>query len=142
MIGEYCKRKKIPVPLDFEVAREIQMQKEKNSERRKAPRILVRVNVQLWEDYKLEKKAKGYIKDICLDGMCVVTNIRFSLGTDLIFNLNLPEDLKINIYGKIIWEREDEEVFLYGVNFTELDIREKPKLYRFILVTILLNEKK
>jgi len=118
------------------------MQKEKNSERRKAPRVLVKVNVQLWEDYKLEKKAKGYIKNICLDGMCVVTNIRFSLGTDLIFCLNLSEDLKINIYGKIIWEREDGEVFLYGVNFTELDFREKPKLYRFILVTILMDEKK
>ncbi len=118
------------------------MQKEKNSERRKGPRVRIRVNVQLWEDYKLEKKAKGYIKDICLDGMSVVTNIRFSLGADLIFNLNLPEDLKINIYGKIIWEREDEEVFLYGVKFTELDFREKPKLYRFILVTILINEKK
>ncbi len=118
------------------------MKKEKNSERRKAPRVLVKVNVQLWEDYKLEKKSKGYIKDICLDGMCVVTNIRFPLGTDLIFNLNLPEDLKINIYGKIIWEREDEEVFLYGVNFTELDFKEKPQLYRFILVTILMNEKK
>jgi len=118
------------------------MQKEKDSERRKAPRVLVRVNVQLWEDYKIEKKAKGYIKNICLDGMCVVTNIRFPLGTDLIFSLNLPEDLKINIYGNIIWEREDEEVFSYGVKFTELDFREKPKLYRFILVTILLNEKK
>ncbi len=118
------------------------MQKEKNLEKRKAPRVLVRVNVQLWEDYKLGKKAKGYIKDICLDGMCVVTNIRFSLGTDLIFNLNLPEDLKINIYGKIIWEREDEEVFLYGLNFTELDFIEMPKLYRFIRVTILMNEKK
>ena len=118
------------------------MKKEKNSERRKGPRVLVRVNVQLWEDYKLEKKAKGYIKDICLDGMCVVTNIRFSLGMDLIFNLNLPEDLKINIYGKIIWERENEEVFLYCVNFTELDLGEKPKLYRFVLVTIVVNEKK
>ena len=118
------------------------MEKEKDSERRKAPRVLVRVNVQLWEDYKVEKKAKGYIKNICLEGMCVVTNIRFALGTDLIFNLNLPEDLKINIYGKIIWEREDGEVFSYGVKFTELDFREKPKLYRFILVTILLNEKK
>lgn len=118
------------------------MQKKKNSERRKAPRVLVKVNVQLWEDYKLNKKAKGYIKDICLDGMRVVTNISFSLGTDLIFCLNLSEDLKINIYGKIIWEREDGEVFLYGVNFTELDFREKPKLYRFILVTILMNEKK
>ncbi len=40
------------------------MQKEKNSDKRKAPRVLVKVNVQLWEDYKLEKKAKGYIKDI------------------------------------------------------------------------------
>lgn len=118
------------------------MEKEKDSERRKAPRVLVRVNVQLWEDYKIEKKAKGYIKNICLDGMCVVTSIRFALGTDLIFSLNLSEDLKINIYGKIIWEREDEEVFSYGVKFTELDFREKPKLYRFILVTILLNEKK
>jgi len=118
------------------------MQKEKKSERRKAPRVLVRVNVQLWEDYKLEKKAKGYIKNICLDGMCVVTNIRFTLGTDLIFSVNLSEDLKINIYGKIIWEREDEDVVSYGVKFTELDFREKPKLYRFILVTILLNEKK
>lgn len=117
------------------------MEKEKDSERRKAPRVLVRVNVQLWEDYKIEKKAKGYIKNICLEGMCVVTNIRFALGTDLIFNLNLPEDLNINIYGKIIWEREDGEVFSYGVKFTELDFREKPKLYRFILVTILLNEK-
>ncbi len=118
------------------------MQKEKNLEKRKVPRVLVRVNVQLWEDNKLGKKAKGYIKNICLDGMGVVTNIRFSLGTDLIFCLNLSEDLKINIYGKIIWEREDEEVFLYGVNFTELDFREKPKLYRFILVTILMDEKK
>jgi c-di-GMP-binding flagellar brake protein YcgR len=119
------------------------MEKEKDSERRKAPRVLVRVNVQLWEDYKVEKKAKGYIKNICLDGMCVVANIRFALGTDLIFNLNFSDELNINIYGKIIWEREEEEdVFSYGVRFTELDFREKPKLYRFILVTILLNEKK
>jgi c-di-GMP-binding flagellar brake protein YcgR len=118
------------------------MIKQKSSERRKVPRVLVRVNVQLWEDYKVEKKAKGYIKNISLDGMCVVTNIRFPLGTDLIFNLNLPEDININIYGEIIWEREEEEVLSYGVKFTELDFREKPKLYRFILVTILLNEKK
>ncbi len=118
------------------------MQKQKDSERRKAPRVLVRVNVQLWEDYKVEKKEKGYIKNICLDGMCVVTKIRFALGTDLIFNVNLTGDLNINIYGKIIWEREDGEVYSYGVKFTELDFREKPRLYRFILVTILLNEKK
>ena len=118
------------------------MKKESDSDRRKAPRVLVRVNVQLWEDYKMERKEKGYIKNICLDGMCVVTNIRFALDTDLIFNLHLTEDLNINIYGKIIWEREEEEVFSYGVRFTELDFREKPKLYRFILVTILLNEKK
>ena len=111
-------------------------------ERRKIPRVLVRVNVELWENGRMKKKAKGFIKNISLDGMCVATNFQFPVGADLVFCLDLREETKINIYGKIIWQKEVENIYRYGVTFTELDVREKPKLYRFILVTIILDEKK
>ncbi len=118
------------------------MKRKKEMERRKCPRIPVKVNLQLWKDDKIEKKAEGVIKNINLEGLCVETNFPSTVGTDLVFSLNLSNELKLNIYGKIIWQKKIGNVFRYGAQFTKLDITEKPKLYRFILVTVLLNGKK
>jgi hypothetical protein len=63
------------------------------------------------------------------------------VDSDLVLSLALPDDLKMNIYGKIVWMREIEDLYRYGIIFTELDLREKPKLYRFILVTLYMNDR-
>lgn len=116
------------------------MKREK--ERRKFPRIPVKVNLQLWKDGRIEKKAEGVIKNVNLEGLCVETDFRSAVGTDLVFSLNLSDELKFNIYGKIIWQKKIGDVFRLGAQFTKLDITDKPKLYRFILVTVLLDGKK
>ncbi len=113
----------------------------KEKERRKSPRILVKVNLQLWEDEKAENRAKGFVKNISLDGMSIVTDVHYPVDSDLVLSLALPDDLKMNIYGKIVWMREIEDLFRYGVKFIELDLREKPKLYKFILVTLYMNDR-
>ena len=116
----------------------------KEKERRKAPRILVKVNLQLWEDEKTEKterRTKGFVKNISLDGMSIVTDVHYPVDSDLVLSLALPDDLKMNIYGKIVWMREIEDLYKYGIKFTELDLREKPKLYKFILVTLYMNDR-
>jgi c-di-GMP-binding flagellar brake protein YcgR len=116
----------------------------KEKERRKAPRILVKVNLQLWEDEKTEKterRTKGFVKNISLDGMSIVTDVHYPVDSDLVLSLALPDDLKMNIYGKIVWMREIEDLYRYGIIFTELDLREKPKLYKFILVTLYMNDR-
>jgi c-di-GMP-binding flagellar brake protein YcgR len=116
----------------------------KEKERRKAPRILVKVNLQLWEDEKTEKterRTKGFVKNISLDGMSIVTDVHYPVDSDLVLSLALPDDLKMNIYGKIVWMREIEDLYRYGIKFTELDLREKPKLYKFILVTLYMNDR-
>jgi c-di-GMP-binding flagellar brake protein YcgR len=115
--------------------------KPKEKERRGSPRILVKVNLQLWEDEKTEKRAKGFVKNISLEGMSIVTDVHYPVDSDLVLSLALPDDLKMNIYGKIVWMREIEDLYRYGVKFTELDLREKPKLYRFILVTLYMNDR-
>jgi c-di-GMP-binding flagellar brake protein YcgR len=118
--------------------------KPKEKERRKSPRILVKVNLQLWEDEKTEKterRTKGFVKNISLDGMSIVTDVHYPVDSDLVLSLALPDDLKMNIYGKIVWMREIEDLYRYGIKFTELDLREKPKLYRFILVTLYMNDR-
>ncbi len=114
----------------------------KRKERRKTPRIPVRVNIEFWENAKVEKKAKGFIKNISLEGMCIETSLNSFIGNDLIFSLILPDKLRINIYGKIIWQKREADTFRYGIKFTQLDISEKPKLYRFVLVTLFLSEKR
>ena len=113
----------------------------RDKERRKSPRILVKVNLQLWVDEKAESRAKGFVKNISLEGMSVVTDAHYPVDSDLVLSLTLPDDLKMNIYGKIIWMREIEDLYRYGIKFTELDFREKPKLYRFILVTLYMNDR-
>jgi c-di-GMP-binding flagellar brake protein YcgR len=116
----------------------------KEKERRKSPRILVKVNLQLWEDEKTEKterRTKGFVKNISLDGMSIVTDVHYPVDSDLVLSLALPDDLKMNIYGKIVWMREIEDLYRYGIKFTELDLREKPKLYKFILVTLYMNDR-
>lgn len=116
----------------------------KEKERRKSPRILVKVNLQLWEDEKTEKterRTKGFVKNISLDGMSIVTDVHYPVDSDLVLSLALPDDLKMNIYGKIVWMREIEDLYKYGIKFTELDLREKPKLYKFILVTLYMNDR-
>lgn len=115
-------------------------QKEKEMERRKSPRVSVEVNLQLWKDDKIEKRTKGVIKNINLDGLCVDTDFPSDIGTDLVFRLDTPCELKFNIYGKIIWQKKVGKVFRYGTKFTKLDITDKPKLYKFILITVCLNE--
>jgi len=117
-------------------------QKEREIERRKFPRVPVKANIQLWKDKRVEKKAKGSIKNINLEGMCIETALNSSVGSDLIFSLDLPDKLKIHIYGKIIWQRKEGDTLRYGIKFTDLDISEKPKLYRFVLVTLFMSEKR
>ena len=116
----------------------------KEKERRKSPRILVKVNLQLWEDEKTEKtekRTKGFVKNISLEGMSIVTDVHYPVDSDLVLSLVLPDDIKMNIYGKIVWMREIEDLYRYGIKFTELDLREKPKLYKFILVTLYMNDR-
>jgi len=115
---------------------------ENRIERRKSARVGVKARIQLWKDDKVEKVAKGWIVNINLEGMCIETAIDFSIGTDLVFRLDMPQKLKVHIYGKIIWQKKEGESFRYGIKFTELDIAQKPKLYRFVLVTLFLSEQK
>ena len=118
------------------------IEKERGKERRKSPRVPVKARVQLWKNDRIEKRAKGWIKNINLEGMCIETALDSSRGADLIFSLDLPQKLKANIYGKIIWQKKENKNFRYGIEFTELDIAEKPKLYQFVLVTLFLSEHK
>lgn len=115
-------------------------QKDKNMERRGSPRVPVEVKIQLWKDEKIEKKSKGLIKDINLDGMCIETHFESAEGSDLVFSLCLRKKIRINIYGKIIWRKKAGKVTRYGIKFVELDVGEKPKLYHFILVSLFLSE--
>jgi hypothetical protein len=111
-------------------------------ERRKSPRVPVEVNLTLCQDERVEKKSKGIIKDITLDGLCVETDLPASVGSDLVFSLDMPCEFKFSIFGKIIWQKKIGELFRYGTKFTKLEITEKPDLYKFILVTMCLNEQK
>ncbi len=111
-------------------------------ERRKAPRVPVEVNLKLCREERVEKKSKGIIKDITLDGLCVETDLPASVGSDLVFSLDTPCEFKFSIFGKIIWQKKIGEIFRYGTKFTKLEITEKPDLYKFILVTMCLNEQK
>lgn len=113
---------------------------DRREERRKSPRVPVEVNLRLCKDKKVEKKSRGIIKDITLDGLCVETDFAASVGSDLVFSLATPVEFKFNIFGKIIWQKKIGELFRYGTKFTKLEITEKPDLYKFILVTMCLNE--
>jgi len=105
-------------------------------ERRKSPRAPVEVNFQLWKNKKVKKKARGSIKDISLDGMRVETDLSLPMGSDIVFSLDLPAELKFNLAGKIVWQKKEEKKYMYGIRFSELNITEKPKLYNFVLATL------
>lgn len=105
-------------------------------ERRDSPRVPVEVNLQLQKDEKVKKRTKGSIKNISLDGMCVETNISFRIGLNMIFSVDLPDGLKFNLTGKIVWRQKDKAIFRYGVKFSMLDITERPNWYNFILATL------
>jgi c-di-GMP-binding flagellar brake protein YcgR len=105
-------------------------------ERRKSPRVPVEVDFQLWRHKKVKKKAKGSIKDISLDGMRVETDLSLPIGSDIVFSLDLPAELKFNLNGKIIWQKKEDKTYIYGIKFSELNITEKPKLYNFVLATL------
>lgn len=109
-------------------------------ERRESPRVPVEVNLRICRDEKVEQKSKGIIKNITLDGLCVETDLPVSIGSDLVFSLDMPCEFKFNIYGKIIWQKKIGDIFRYGTRFTKLEVTEKPDLYKFILVTMCLNE--
>ena len=115
---------------------------DREMERRKFPRVSIDVNLQLWKDDKVEKRSKGVIKNINLEGMCIETDFSSPVGADLVFSLDAPSEIKFNIYGKIIWQEKAGKIFRYGTQFTKFDITEKPDLYKFILVTMCLNEQK
>lgn len=115
-------------------------QKSKNTERRGSARVPVEVKIQLWKGEKIEKKSKGLMRDISLDGMCIETRYESVEGSDLVFSLCLRKKIRINIYGKIIWRKKVGNVTRYGIKFIELDVGEKPKLYHFILVSLFLSE--
>jgi hypothetical protein len=117
-------------------------QKAREIERRKSPRVPVKARIQLWKNDRVEKRAKGWIVNINLEGMCIESPLDSSVGTDLVFRLDMPRKLKVNIYGKIIWQKKEGKSFMYGIKFTELDIGEKPKLYQFVLVTLFISEQK
>jgi hypothetical protein len=116
--------------------------KEREIERRKSPRVPVKARIELWRNERVEKREKGWITNINLEGMCIETPLGSSVGTDLVFRLDMRQKIKVNIYGKIIWQKEKDKRFIYGIKFTELDIDKKPKLYRFVLVTLFLSEQK
>lgn len=117
-------------------------QKAREIERRKSPRVPVKARIQLWKNDRVEKRAKGWIVNINLEGMCIESPLDSSVATDLVFRLDMPRKLKVNIYGKIIWQKKEGKSFMYGIKFTELDIGEKPKLYQFVLVTLFISEQK
>ena len=116
------------------------MKKEK--ERRKSPRVPVGVDLKVCREDEVEKKSRGIIKNITLEGLCVESDLDASVGSDLVFSLDTPYEAKFNIYGKIIWKEATDKNFRYGTKFTKLEITEKPDLYKFILVTMCLNEQK
>lgn len=109
-------------------------------ERRKSPRVPVEVNLRLCKDEKVEKRSKGIIKNITLDGLCVETDLLAPVGSDLVFSLDTPCEFKFNIFGKIIWQEKSGDLFIYGTKFTKLEITEKPDLYKFILITMCIHE--
>jgi len=111
-------------------------------ERRKSPRVPVEVDLRICRQDEVEQKSRGIIKNITLDGLCVESDLDASVGSDLVFSLDTPYEVKFNIYGKIIWKEEVDKKFRYGTKFTKLEITEKPDLYKFILVTMCMNEQK
>ena len=68
--------------------------------------------------------------------MRVETDLSLRMGSDIIFSLDLPAELKFNLTGKIVWQKKEEEKYTYGVRFSALNITEKPKLYNFVLATL------
>ncbi|NQT79656.1 MAG: PilZ domain-containing protein [Candidatus Aminicenantes bacterium] len=111
-------------------------------ERRKSPRVPIEVEFQLWKDDKIEKKSKGVIININIEGMCIETDLSSPVGTDLVFSLDALGEFKFNIYGKIVWQEKSGDIIKYGTQFTRLDVTKKPDLYKFILVTMCLNGEK
>ncbi len=109
-------------------------------ERRKSPRFPVEVELQLWKDDRIEKRARGVIRNITLEGLCVETELESSVGANLVFMLDTSCEFKFSIYGNIVWMKKVGKIYRYGTKFTNLGIVEKPDLYKFILITVCLNE--
>ncbi|HEX9060421.1 MAG TPA: PilZ domain-containing protein [Clostridia bacterium] len=89
------------------------------------------------DNYYIEfhsKKDRYILSDISINGMRFLSDKKFECG-EIIKNalLSLDNILNLQVDFKIVYSRKDNDIFINGVNFLNLDLKERNKLQTFII---------
>lgn len=113
----------------------------KGQERRQSKRINATLIVRYSVEKKHHIKRNDLMKNVSNDGMCLVTNEKFSEGTLLLLEFDLPDTKDIiSAEGKVVWadgkftERDEigRRVFHTGIQFVNIKPDDKSKLVAYI----------
>ncbi|MBU1853924.1 MAG: PilZ domain-containing protein [Candidatus Omnitrophica bacterium] len=107
----------------------------------KESRRFLRFDVALKVDYMLQGEPKiertGSTKDVCAEGMQLLTEEKLQKGDKLEFKLTVPEALNpVHLNGNVMWSKEmsSEQKLSYssGVEFGDIEEDNKNTFLKFL----------
>ena len=98
------------------------------SDKRKAPRIGVKVFVDVYLKGKLESKGRGIITNISIGGALLETIENLQLRNILILRLVVAPNVSLHFKGKVIRKEKLPGLNSYGIKFLRMGLFEKVKI--------------
>jgi len=96
-------------------------------------RVDVNIVVNLYEPDTAEPTARGVIKDVSVGGIGVETRGAFKRDNVIQLNFHLPDGSYLrNIEGRIVWLKHEDGSYEMGVQFTDIGLRNKWKIWKYI----------
>jgi c-di-GMP-binding flagellar brake protein YcgR len=101
-------------------------------ERRQLPRWEIKKEAKVWMS-PMFNSMHCIIEDMHLKGMCISFSRRLPpLETvKMSFTIGNDSDL-IKIEARIVWVREDQDLYKYGLSFNRIDDEDKDRIYQYI----------
>ena len=106
------------------------------AERRKHPRVEMRVLLDLYVFGALVSQGRGCVTDLSLGGLRLETEIDFEVDTPLNLRFPMSEEIPLDFMGEIIWKKPGPPGYIYGIKFTDLHFGSKRQLQKYIVARL------
>ena len=99
-------------------------------EKRKHIRVSNIVSVDIYNYFSGKYICSGYITDICVGGMRLESNEYMNGEDDVLLKFFLPNGNYFdNLKGKIIRTGKESFTYFYGIQFSEVSLKDKLRLW-------------
>ncbi len=97
-------------------------------ERRKAIRVPLNTILDIYKEGDKKEESRGCSLNISLKGVAIETTCKFEKQDNVVLRINLPIEIK----GKIVWVKQEGQIYRYGIEFSKMSLIDKMQVKKYV----------